>query len=324
VTARAPLGYTLKRTLHAFGNDACTDLAASLTYYTVLALFPGILAVVSILGLVTDAQKTIDTVLDLVKQFGSAQVVTLLEGPIDSLVRSPAAPVTFIVGVLGAVWSASGFVGAFGRAMNRIYGVREGRPVWKLRPTNLLVTIIMVVLIVVGALILVLSGPVATAIGNVVGLGDATLAVWSIVKWPILAVIAIVALAVLYHFAPNVRPSKFRFLSGGAITALVIWVVASVGFGFYVANFSHYNATYGSLGGVIVFLLWIWITNLALLFGAEFDAELERGRELAAGKRAEDDILLPERDTKQIDKKDAQHAKDVLGAIEIRQDAERR
>jgi len=315
--------YTLKKTLREFSSDQCTDLAASLTYYSVLALFPGLLAVVSILGLVSDPNTTIDTLLRVVGNVGSQQVVDLIRSPVEGLVRSPAAPVTFIVGVVGAIWSASGYVGAFGRAMNRIYNVREGRPIWKLRPTMLGVTLFTVILLVLGLLVLV-SGPLARSFGDVIGLGDVAVTVLSIVQWPILLVIAIIVVAVLYYWSPNVRQPKFTWVSGGSILALLIWIIASVGFGFYVGNFSNYNATYGSLGGVIVFLLWIWITNNALLFGAEFDAEIERGRELQAGIRAEDDIQLPERDTRQIEKQDEKRAQDVLDGIRIREDAERR
>jgi membrane protein len=315
--------YTLKKTLREFSADQCTDLAASLTYYSVLALFPGLLAVVSILGLVSDPKKTIDTLLEIIGNIGSQQVVDLIKSPVEGLVRSPAAPVTFIVGILGALWSASGYVGAFGRAMNRIYNVREGRPIWKLRPTMLGVTLATVILLVLGLLVLV-SAPLARSFGDVIGLGDVAVTVLSIVQWPILLVIAIVVVAVLYYWSPNVKQPKFTWVSGGSILALLIWIIASVGFGFYVGNFSNYNATYGSLGGVIVFLLWIWITNNALLFGAEFDAEIERGRELQAGIRAEEDIQLPERDTRQIEKQDEKRAEDVLQGIKIRQDADDR
>ncbi|MFJ4221492.1 YihY/virulence factor BrkB family protein [Curtobacterium luteum] len=320
--AKPTVFYTLKKTLREFSSDQCTDLAASLTYYTVLALFPGILAVVSILGLVHNPKDTIDTLLAVVTNIGGGDVAKLLQGPVEGLVRSPAAPITFLVGLLGALWSASGYVGAFGRAMNRIYNVREGRPIWKLRPTMLGVTLFTVVLLVLGLVVLV-SGPLAKTIGDVIGLGDVAATVLLIVQWPILLVIAVIVVAVLYYWAPNVEQPKFRWVSGGSIVAILIWVVASVGFGFYVGNFSNYNATYGSLGGVIIFLLWIWITNNALLFGAEFDAELERGRELQAGIRAEEDIQLPERDTRQIEKQDEQRAKDVLEGIKIRQGAER-
>lgn len=315
------LVYTLKKTLREFSSDQCTDLAASLTYYTVLALFPGLLAIVSILGLVSNPSDTITSLLDVVRNVGGGQVADLLQDPIEGLVRSPAAPVTFIVGLVGALWSASGYVGAFGRAMNRIYNVREGRPIWKLRPTMLGVTLATVILLVLGLLTLV-SGPLARSFGDVIGLGDVAATVLLIVQWPILLIIAIVVVAVLYYWSPNVKQPKFTWVSGGSILALLIWIIASVGFGFYVGNFSNYNATYGSLGGVIVFLLWIWITNNALLFGAEFDAEIERGRELQAGIRAEEDIQLPERDTRQIEKQDEKRAQDVLEGIRIRQGAD--
>ncbi|WP_201296725.1 YihY/virulence factor BrkB family protein, partial [Arthrobacter sp. 9V] len=191
------LVYTLKKTLREFTSDQCTDLAASLTYYSVLALFPGLLAVVSILGLVSDPAKTIDTLLQVIRNIGGGDVANLLKDPVNGLVRSPAAPVTFIVGLLGALWSASGYVGAFGRSMNRIYNVREGRPIWKLRPTMLGVTVTTVVLLVVGLLVLV-SGPLARSFGDVIGLGDVAATVLLIVQWPILLVIAIIVVAVLY------------------------------------------------------------------------------------------------------------------------------
>ncbi|ROQ39977.1 membrane protein [Frondihabitans sp. PhB188] len=315
--------YTLKKTLREFSSDSCTDLAASLTYFAVQALFPALLAIVSILGLFGQADQTTKQVLALLGQLGASdQIIQTISGPVEALSKSPAAGITFVVGVVGAIWSASGYVGAFGRAMNRIYDRQEGRPIWKLRPTNLLVTIIAVVLIVMAGLILVLSGDIARTIGDFVGLGDAAVTVWLIVKWPVLAIIIVVVVAVLYYFSPNVKQPKFRWMSMGALLAIGIWLIASIGFAFYVANFSNYNKTYGALGGVIVFLLWLWITNNALLFGAEFDAEAERGRELQAGIKAEEDIQLPLRDDRQIEKKALKHEKDVQEAIEVREAAE--
>jgi membrane protein len=311
-------GYVLKKTLREFGADQCTDLAAALTYYAVLALFPGLLAIVSILGLFGAAEQTTDTVLTLVSNLASEDAVKSLRGPVETLTSAPAAGLAFVTGLLGALWSASAFVGAFGRAMNRIYQVDEGRPVWKLRPTMFGVTLFTVILLVIGALLLVLSGPVAEAVGDLIGLGPVALTVWNIAKWPVLVVIAVVVIAVLYYWAPNVRQPKFRWMSVGSLVALVVWGIATAAFGFYVTNFGSYDATYGALGGVIVFLLWIWITNLALLFGAEFDAELERGRELQAGIAAEETIQLPPRDTKLSDKKAEQRAKDVLDGLKIR------
>ncbi|GAA4267341.1 YihY/virulence factor BrkB family protein [Frondihabitans peucedani] len=315
-------GYTFKKTLREFSTDGCTDLAAALTYFSVQALFPGLLAVVSLLGLFGQAGNTTKQVLDLVQQLGGKDIADSLRGPVMSLTSSPAAGVTFVVGVVGAIWSASGYVGAFGRALNRIYDRTEGRPIWKLRPTNLLVTVIAVVLVVLAGLILVLSGDIARTIGDFVGLGTAAVDVWLIVKWPVLAVIIVLVVAVLYYFSPNVKQPKFRWMSMGALLAILVWVIASVGFAFYVANFSHYNKTYGALGGVIAFLLWLWITNNALLFGAEFDAETERGRELQSGIHAEEDIQLPPRDTRQSDKKAAKHEEDVQDGIRLREASE--
>lgn len=314
--------YTLKKTLREFSSNGCTDLAAALTYFAVQAVFPALLAIVSLLGLFGQAKNTTKQVLDLVEQLTSASTVDTIRGPVEALTSSSAAGVTFVVGVVGAIWSASGYVGAFGRALNRIYDRTEGRPIWKLRPTNLLVTVISVLLIVVAALILVLSGDIARTIGDFIGLGDATVTVWLIVKWPVLAIIVVLVVAVLYYFAPNVQQPKFRWMSMGAFLAIFIWLIASVGFAFYVVNFSSYNKTYGALGGVIAFLLWLWITNNALLFGAEFDAETERGRELQAGIRAEEDIQLPPRDTRQSDKLAVKHEKDVAEGRALREASE--
>lgn len=311
-------GYVLKKTLREFTADQCLDLAAGLTYWAVLALFPGLLAIVSILGVFGAAERTTDTVLSIVENLVSSDAVAILRGPVEQLTASPSAGLALVTGVLGALWSASGYVGAFGRAMNRIYEVEEGRPVWKLRPTMLGVTLFTVVLLVIGALLLVVSGPIAEAIGGLIGLGPAALTVWNIAKWPVLFAIAVVVVAVLYYWAPNVKQPKFRWMSLGSLLALVVWGIATAGFGFYVSNFGNYNATYGTLGGVIVFLLWLWITNLALLFGAEFDAELERGRQLQAGIAAEETIQLPPKDTTQIVKKAEQEAQDVLEGLKIR------
>jgi membrane protein len=315
--------YVLRKTLREFTSDQCTDLAAALTYYGTLALFPALLAFVSILGLFSDAQKTTDSLLDLVGGLVPQDTLETVRPLIENLTQSPAAGFTLIIGIGGALWSASGFVGAFGRAMNRIYSIEEGRPFWKLRPVTLLVTIIAIVLAVVAAVLIVISGPIAEQVGDLLGLGSTAVFVWNIVRWPLLAALAIIIMAILYYATPNVKQPKFRWMSIGAFVALLVWVIASAGFGFYAANFSSYNETYGSIGGVIVFLLWIWISNIALLFGAELDAELERGRQLQAGIAAEETIQLPPRDTTVSDKKAEQHAKDVHDGLRLRRDSER-
>jgi membrane protein len=311
--------YVLRKTMREFSTDQCTDLAAALTYFATLALFPALLAIVSLLGLFGQAERTTAAVLDIMSSFVSPSMVQGLQGPITSLVETPAAGFAFVTGLLGALWSASGYVGAFGRAMNRIYAVEEGRPFYKLRPTMFIVTIISVVLLVVAGLLLVLSGPIAEKVGAAIGLGPVAVTVWNIAKWPVLAAIMVLLVAILYYATPNVKQPKFRWMSLGSLLALVVWVIASVGFAFYVSNFGSYNATYGALGTMIVFLLWVWITNIALLFGAEFDAEVERVRELQAGIEAEETIQLPPRDTKKSDKLASKVAEDVLIGRRLRQ-----
>ncbi|MCU1542993.1 MAG: transposon TnsA [Microbacteriaceae bacterium] len=310
--------YIARKTAREFTSDQAPDLAAALTYYGVLAAFPALLAIVSLLGVVGDAQQTANNVLDLLGGFVPQAQVDALREPIEKLTGSPAAGFALITGIVGALWSASGYVGAFSRAMNRVYGIDEGRPFWKLRPMMLVVTVIAVVGAVLVVVLLVASGPVAEAIGASIGLGDTAILVWSIVKWPVIVAIAIGLIAVLYYATPNVKQPKFRWMSIGALVALIAWVVASVLFALYVVNFSSYNSTYGSIGGVIVFLLWVWITNIALLFGAELDAEMERGRELLAGMEAEQSIQLPPRDTKKSDKAEKQRTKDVDDGRDLR------
>ena len=311
--------YVLKKTAREFSADQATDLAAALTYYGVLAVFPALLAFVSLIGLFGDPGETTDSLLDLLGGLVPTTTLDAIRGPLENLATSPAAGLAFVTGIVGALWSASGYVGAFSRAMNRIYAIQEGRPFWKLRPVTLAVTVVAILVAVVAALMITLSGPVAEQVGDLIGLGSTAVFVWGIVKWPVLAFLAVLIVALLYYATPNVKQPKFRWMSFGALFALVVWVVASAGFAFYAANFSSYNETYGSIGGIIVFLLWIWISNLALLFGAELDAELERGRELQAGIEAEETIQLPPRDTKKSDKIEKQHQKDVADGRELRE-----
>ncbi len=312
--------YIAKKTLREFSKDQCPDLAASLTYYSVLSIFPALLALVSLLGIFGDPQKTTSALLDIVQGFAPGQTVDTIRPVIQDLANSSAAGVTLILGLLTALWSASGYVGAFGRAMNRVYEIDEGRPFVKLRGTMLAVTLINLLIVVVLAAMLVLSGPVAESVGNIIGLGGAFLTVWNIAKWPVMLVLIVVAIAILYYATPNVKQPKFRWMSMGSAIALLVFLLASLAFGFYVANFSSYNKTYGAIGGVIVALLWLWILNMSLLFGAEFDAETERGRQLQAGIEAEETIQLPPRDTKKSDKLQAKEEEDIRHGRELREE----
>jgi membrane protein len=288
----------VRRTVREVRDDHLTDWAAALTYYAVLALFPALLVFVALVGLFGQYPKTTDSLLEIVAKLGPRSAVDTFRQPITSVVRNKGGAGALLgVGLIGAVWSASGYVGAFMRASNAIYEVEEGRRFWKLRPIQIAVTLVMVLMTALVAMAIVVTGPLAHAIGDVIGLGNTAVIVWDIAKWPVLLLVVLTMFAILYYAAPNVRLPAFRWLSPGAILAIVIWLVSSVAFGVYVRNFGSYNKTYGALGGVIIFLIWMWLTNLALLLGAEFNAELERGRELQAGMSgAEQEIQLPPRD----------------------------
>lgn len=310
--------YVARRTVREFSADRCIDLAAALTFYAVLSIFPALVALVSLPAVVGQGQRTTDELMAFAEDVMPASVAADLRGPLEELTAAPAAGFALVAGLVVALWSASGYVGAFGRAMNQIYEVDEGRPFWKLRPLMLLITLITMVLALAAAVLLIVSGPLAEAIGDRLGAGEAAVMAWNIAKWPVLLAVVAMIVAILYYATPNVKQPKFRWISPGALLALVVWGLASLGFGFYVANFSNYNRMYGSLAGVIVFLLWLWLTNLALLFGAEFDAEMERARELQAGMAAEERIQLPPRDTRQMEKAAQKEAKLVRRARRLR------
>jgi membrane protein len=287
-----------KRTVKAFQDDNITDWAAALTYYAVLSIFPALIALISILGLVVDPATITRVITDTVRQLGPESAVDTFADPINTIASNQStAGVMLVVGVVAALWTASGYVGAFMRASNSVYGREEGRPFWKLRPFQILVTFVLVMLAAIVVIALIVSGPVAEAIGSAVGLGDTAVTAWNYAKWPVLLVIAMFMLAVLYWSAPNAKPAGFRWISPGSVLAILLWIVASAGFAFYAANFGSYNKTYGALGGVIVFLVWMWITNIAVLLGAEVNAETERAREIEAGvPGAEEEIQAPYRE----------------------------
>jgi membrane protein len=273
----------LWRSAKEFRRDNLTDWAAALTYYGILAIFPAILALVSILGLV--GSGTAQTLIDNLGQVAPGPARDIFTGAIEGLQENEgAAGIMLIVGLALAIWSASGYVAAFMRASNAIYEVEEGRPFWKSIPVRVGTTLILLVLLAITALGVVLTGGLAEQVGKVFGLSETAVDVWNIAKWPILIAVVSLMFAILYYAAPNVKHPNFRWVSPGGIVATVLWIIASAAFAFYVANFSSYNETYGAVGGVIVFLTWLWITNIAVLFGAELNAELERGREIEGRK----------------------------------------
>ena len=289
---------TLKRTIREFQDDDITDRAAALTYYSVLALFPALIALVSIVGLVADPRTVTDSLDQIVSDLGPASASETFSGPIRSITSNRgAAGVLFVVGVVGALNAASSYVGAFIRASNVIYEVEEGRPFWRLRPLQLGVTLIMLMAVGLVFLALVLSGPLAESVGEAIGLSDVAVTVYGLAKWPILAALVLTMLGLLYYIAPNARITGIRWITPGSVLALVLWVLASAAFALFVANFGSYDKTYGTLGGVVTFLVWLWLTNIAVLLGAELNAELERSRELEAGvPGAEESLQLPHRE----------------------------
>ena len=309
---------TARKSFMEFLRDGCPDAAAALTFFSVLSIFPALLAMVSLLGVFGQGQRTVDSLMELAGRVMPADILSVVQPVIDSMVKTQAAGFALATGLVVALWSASNYVNAFSRAMNRVYEVDEGRPIWKARPVFLVLTLVVLVLIALIGLGLTLSGPVARAVGDAVGLGDTAVMVWNVVRWPIIVAIVILIVALLYYVTPNVQQPKFRWMSVGATVAILLWILVSVGFGFYVGNFGNYNKTYGSLGGVIVFLLWLWITNMALLFGAEIDAELERARQLQAGIEAEETLQLPPRDTTVSEKNAARREKVIANGRAIR------
>ncbi|GAA4060644.1 YihY/virulence factor BrkB family protein [Streptomyces shaanxiensis] len=296
-------GVVLKGTLKEFKKDELADRAAALTYYGILALFPALLALVSLLGIV--GQSATQAVLDNIQKLAPGAAQDILRNAVQQMQGNAGlGSLMAIVGLVLAVWSASGYVAAFIRSANAVYDVPEGRPVWKVLPVRVGVTVVLMVMAVISALIVVFTGALAREAGTALGVGDTALTVWSIAKWPVLVLLVTIMIAVLYWATPNAKVRGLRWITPGSFLALLIWMIASVGFAVYVANFASYNKTYGTLAGVVIFLVWLWITNLAVLLGLEFDAELARQRAVAGGHPADDEPYVQPRDTRKWDEED--------------------
>jgi membrane protein len=292
---RRALPGVMKRTLREFKADNLTDLAAALTYYGVLAIFPMIIVIVSVLGLI--GHSATQPLIDNLATVAPGPAKTIFTNAIHNVGgHQGTAGILFIVGLLVSLWSASGYIAAFMRASNVVWDVEEGRPIYKTVPIRFGVTVVTVLLLTASALAVVLTGALAQRVANVIGLGSTAVTVFDIAKWPIMLVIVSLILSILYYMGPNVRQPGFRWVSPGSILAVGVWILASAAFAFYVASFSSYNKTYGALGGIVVFLIWLWITNVVILLGAELNAELERGRLIEAGHPADSEPYLPMRD----------------------------
>jgi len=290
----------LKRTVHEFREDNLTDWAAALTYYGVLAIFPAMIVVVSILGLI--GESATQPLIDNLGSVAPGPAKDIVESSLKNLQGSQGtAGVLFVVGLLGALWSASGYVAAFMRASNAIYDIDEGRPVWKTLPVRVSLTLVLLVLLAVTTVAVVLTGGIAHKVGDVIGLGSTAVTVWNIAKWPVLLLVVSLMFALLYWAAPNVKQPGFRWVSPGGLLAVVGWLIASGAFALFVSNFGSYNKTYGALGGVIVFLVWLWISNIVILLGAEFNAELERQRAIEGGMPEDKEPFAEPRDTRKME-----------------------
>jgi membrane protein len=292
-------GGVLRRTISEFRRDELTDLAAALTYYGVLAIFPALIALVSVLGLI--GHSATQPLIENLDKVAPGPAKTIFTSAIENIQKGRGtAGIIFVVSLAGALWSASGYVSAFMRASNRIYDVEEGRPIWKTLPVRLGVTIVMMVLLAVSAAAVVLTGSLAKEVGNLLGVGSSAVNVWDIAKWPALLLVVSFMFTILYWASPNVKQPGFRWVSPGGILAVAAWVIASGAFALYVANFSSYNKTYGALAAIVVFLVWLWVSNIAVLLGAEFNAELERGRRIEAGHPADEEPFVEPRDTRKM------------------------
>jgi len=291
-------GGTVARAAQGLQRHKLNHWGAALTYYAVLSIFPALLVLVSFVGLVANPARVTQILTDTVSQLGPKTAAKTFQGPIESITANrSAAGVMFALGILAALWAASGYVSAFADACNTIYEVEEGRPFWKRKPLQLLVTFVLIVLATLVAVALILTGPIVGALGGALGVGDTALNAWRFAKWPAMVLLVLIIFGVLYYTSPNARVSGVRWVTGGALLALIAWLVASVVFAIYAANFGSYNKTYGALSGVVVFLLWLWITNIAILLGAEFNAEMERAKRIQAGVAGANRRLgLPERE----------------------------
>lgn len=304
-----------RRVIAEFKDDELTDRAAALTYYGILSLFPALLVLVSLLGIA--GESATQEVLDNVQKLAPGSARDVITNAVEQLqAKAGLGSVLALVGLVGAVWSASGYVAAFIRAANAVYDVPEGRPVWKVLPLRVALTVVLLMLAVVSALIVVFTGSLARQAGTALGVGDTALTVWSIAKWPVLVLLVTFMIAILYWAAPNARVKGFKWVSPGSLVALLIWLLASAGFAFYVANFGSYNKTYGTLAGVIIFLVWLWVTNLAILLGLEFDAELARQRVIDGGHPPEEEPYVEPRDTRAWNEADRRRAAEGADADE--------
>lgn len=308
----------IRRVARGFFRAYCPDAAAGLTFYAVLAMFPALIAAFAVIGVFGEKRGAAKAVLDVMREVAPPDVVEALRRPLEQVASTAGAGWLLVLALIFALWAVARYVTALGRAMNRIYGVPEGRMFWKAKPVHLLLTLAVFVLVTIACALAAISWPLAQSLGGALGAGEAALTIWRIARWPALVLVVCLIVAVLYYFAPNFSHPRFRLMSVGALVAIAVFAAASAGFGFYVNDLADYDRLYGSFAGVVLFLLWLWIGNIALLIGALFDAELERVRELRRGVPAERDLQIPVRDTSRLEKTAENDAADEQRARRLR------
>ncbi len=322
----SPAGWRLvaQATIRGSVRHQLFDQAAALTYYAVLSLAPSLLALVSLGAIFGEGERSVNALLQTITDVAPGSAINLLKKPLENFASSPSVGYALVAGVLIAIWATSSYVACFGRSLNRIYGIEEGRSIWKLRPYEILIALILMVFALITVAALVLSDPVADSIGDTFVIGSTPQMIWLIVKWPVLVAAVTVIVGILYYVTPNLKRSGFRWLGAGALVSVIAVICVSLLFALYVNNFAHFDRTYSSFAGIIVVLIWIWVINVVLLFGADFDAQVERVRELEAGWPAEHTVQLEPRDSTLIERNAKRRHDELVAARHIREAARRR
>lgn len=310
--------FVIVRVARGFFRASGADAAAGLTFYAVLAGFPAIIAAFSLVGMIGRKQDVVGDVLSAGEEVLPPDVIAAISEPVERAAATAGGGWVLILSLLLALWSVARYVTALGRAINRAYGVLEGRVLWKMKPSQLLVTLLVFVLVSVAGLLAALSWPVSQSLGRAMGAGEVTLTIWRIARWPVVVLVVVLVVAILYYFAPNIQHAHFRLVSVGAVVAILLFAAASVGFGFYVANLADYDRVYGSFAGIVIFLVWLWIGNIALVIGAHLDAEMERVRELRRGIPAERELQVQVRDTERLERNAENDVRDERRARRFR------
>jgi membrane protein len=311
-----------RRTIHGFITHGLADMAGSLTYFGAIAIAPSLVALMSLAAILGQGDRSANALLATIDEVAPGSAISLLRQPLRQISNSPTLGFAFVTSAVISIWATSSYIAAFGRSLNRIYEIREGRPIWKLKPRQILVALSVAALVLITLAGLVLSAPVSTAIGHSLNIGPTPLLIWSLIKWPLLVLGVVLIVAILYFEAPNIKQPKFRWMSEGAFVSVIVLVGVSLLFATYVEGFAHYDRTYRSFAGVVFILLWLWISNLTLLFGAECDAQFERAKQLEAGIPAERQIQLPLRDTEASDRATQNGSEDVRDGRSIRRSNE--